>query len=210
LEQLALLAFDQGAPTESVIYLERMLGNAEQAIGADSPALTAVLAQLGRFYLIVGRNDAAENALARINRLIGEEPPEQAPGFLHTLQLKAQLSAERGDVANAEMLFLRAISVAAKYGGVQATGVGSNCYNLAVVYLKAGRFQDAIRSYAKALDIFKRESGEHSPVVGYTLMGAAQAYEKIDDVSTSKALYGVAIDILGPVIAAQRPQPRWL
>jgi tetratricopeptide (TPR) repeat protein len=187
-----------------------MLSNAEQAVGLDSPALTVILAHLGRFYLAVGRNDVAENTLARINRLIGEDPQEQAPGFLDTLQLKAQLSAEHGDVAGAESQFLRAISVATKYGGVQAIAVGSNCFNLAVVYLKAGRFQDAIKSYVRALDIFKRASGEHSPIVGYTLVGAAQAYEKAGDVTTSKALYAAAIEILGPTIAAQRQQPRWL
>jgi tetratricopeptide (TPR) repeat protein len=142
--------------------------------------------------------------------LIGENPQEQAPGFLDALQLKAQLSAEHGDIASAETLFLRAISIATKYGGVQANAVGSNCYNLAVVYLKAGRFQDAIKNYARALDIFKREGGAHAPVVGYTLVGAAQAYEKAGDVATSKALYAAAIDILGPTIAAQRQQPRWL
>jgi tetratricopeptide (TPR) repeat protein len=187
-----------------------MLSNAEQALGADSPALTPLLALLGRFYLVVRRNDAAENTLVRINRLIGEDPREQAPGFLDALQLKAQLSAEHGDVASAESQFLQAISVATKYGGAQANVVGSNCYNLAVVYLKAGRFQDAIKNYARALDIFKREGGAHAPVVGYTLVGAAQAYEKAGDLATSKALYAAAIDILGPTIAARRQQPGWL
>jgi tetratricopeptide (TPR) repeat protein len=210
LEQLALLALDQGVPAESIIFVERMLSNAEQAVGVDSPALTAILAQLGRLYLVVGRDDAAESTLARIDRLIGEDPPEQAPGFLHVLQLRAQLSAEHGDVAGAETMFLRAIAVATKYGGVQADAVGANCFNLAVAYQKAGRFQDAIKSYARALGIFKRESGERSPNVGYALLGAARGYEEAGDGATSKALYAAAVEILGPTIAAQRQQPTWL
>ena len=83
-------------------------------------------------------------------------------------------------------------------------------YNLAAIYLKANRFQDAITSFAKALEIFKRESGDHAPVVSYTLLGAAQAYGKIGDDASSQTLLATAIEILGPTIAAQRSQPRWL
>jgi hypothetical protein len=36
------------------------------------PALVAILTQLGRFYLIADRHEAAEKILARINGLIGE------------------------------------------------------------------------------------------------------------------------------------------
>jgi tetratricopeptide (TPR) repeat protein len=124
--------------------------------------------------------------------------------------LEAQLNAERGDVAAAEAVFNRATAVAAKYGGSQSSAVGINSFNLAAVYLKAGRFREAIKNYAKALDIFKRESGQRAPIVGYTLIGAAQAYAKIGDKASSKALLATAIEILGPAFVAQRPPPRWL
>ena len=210
LEQLALLSSDRGAPAEGVIYLEKMLNIAEQAVGYDSPALVAILAQLGRFYLIADRHEATEKILVRITRLIGNNPPEQTPGYLNVLQLQAELNAERGDVAAAEAAFNRAIAVATKYGGSQASAVGINLFNLATVYLRAGRFQEAISNYVKALDIFKRESGDRAPIVGYTLIGAAQAYAKIGDEPSSKALFATAIKILGPTFAAQRPPPRWL
>lgn len=210
LEQLALLAFDQGSPAEGVVFVERMLNVTEQAFGADSPALAAILAQLGRLYVVAGRTDAAEKVLLRINDLIGENPPEQAPGYLNVLQLQGQLSAEKGDVARAENLFLRAIAVATKYGSSQAAAVGTSSFNLAAVYLAAGRYQDAVKNYARALEILKRESGDRAPIVGYTLLGAAQAYAGIGDAAASKALLAMAIEILGPAIAAQRPQPRWL
>jgi len=71
LEQLALLSSDRGAPAEGVIYLEKMLNIAEQAVGYDSPALVAILAQLGRFYLIADRHEATEKILVRIAGLIG-------------------------------------------------------------------------------------------------------------------------------------------
>ena len=210
LEQLALLSFDRGSPAEGVIYIEKMLNIAEQAVGNDSPALVPILAQLGRFYSIAERHEAAEKILVRITGLIGRSPPEQTPGYLNVLQLQAELNAERGDVAAAEEVFNRAIAIATKYSGAQASAVGISSFNLATVYLKAGRFQDAIRSFAKALDIFKRESGDRAPIVGYTLMGAAQAYAKIGDELSSKALLATAVEILGPTFAAQRPPPRWL
>jgi tetratricopeptide (TPR) repeat protein len=210
LEQLALLSSDRGSPAEGVIYLEKMLNIAEQAVGNDSPALVPILAQLGRFYAIAERHEAAEKILVRITGLIGHSPPEQTPGYLNVLQLQAELNAERGDVAAAEEVFNRAIAIATKYSGAHASAVGISSFNLATVYLKAGRFQDAIRSFAKALDIFKRESGDRAPIVGYTLMGAAQAYAKIGDELSSKALLATAVEILGPTFAAQRPPPRWL
>jgi tetratricopeptide (TPR) repeat protein len=210
LEQLALLAFDQGSPAEGVVFAERMLNIAEQTFGPDSPALAGILAQLGRLYVVAGRNDAAEKILARINSLIGENPPEQAPGYLNVLQLRAQLNAERGNIDGAEADFNSAIAISTKYGGLQGNAVGSNSFNLAAVYLKAGRFQEAISFFRKALDIFKRENGDRAPIVGCTLVGAAQAYAKIGDEVSSKALFAAAVEILGPTAAAQRPQPKWL
>jgi tetratricopeptide (TPR) repeat protein len=210
LEQLALIAFNRGSPAESVVLAERAVEVAEQNFGPDSPVLAATLAQLGRFYITAGRNDAAEKILMRIDRLIGDHPSEQAPGYLDVLQLRAQLSAERGNIDEAEAAFVRAIAVAAKYGGLESDAVGNNSFNLAQLYLKAGRFKEAIACFVRALDIFKRENGDRSPIVGYTLMGAAQAYGKLGDEASSKALLATALEILGPTIAAQRPQPRWL
>jgi tetratricopeptide (TPR) repeat protein len=83
-------------------------------------------------------------------------------------------------------------------------------FNLATVYLRAGRFQEAISHYTKALDILRRENGDRAPIVGYTLIGAAQASAKIGDEASSKALTAAAIEILGSTIAARRPQPKWL
>lgn len=210
LEQLALLSSDRGAAAEAVIYFEKILNVAEQAVGHDSPALAAILAQLGRFYLISDRREAAEKILVRITGSIGNSPPEQTPGYLSVLQFQAQLNAERGDVDAAEAIFNRAIALATKYSGPQGGAVGINLFNLATFYLlKAGRFQDAIEKYAKALDIFKRESGDHAPMVGYTLLGASHAYAKIGDERSSNALFAAAIEILGPTFV-QRQVPRWL
>lgn len=210
LEQLAWISFDRGAAAEAVIYFEKILNVAEQAVGHDSPALAAILGQLGRFYLISDRREAAEKILVRITGLIGDSPPEQTPGYLSVLQLQAQLNVERGDVDAAEEIFNRAIALATKYGGPQGGAVGINLFNLATFHLlTAGRFQDAIKNYAKALDIFKRESGDHAPMVGYTLLGASHAYAKIGDERSSNALFAAAIEILGPTFAQRQP-PRWL
>lgn len=210
LRELALLAFDQGSPAESVVLVERALSIAEQTFGRESPALAAALAQLGSFYLAAGRNDAAEKTLARIDSLIGDNPPERTPGYVSVLELRAQLNAERGNIEDAEASFARAIAIARKYGGLQGNAVGNNSFNLAAVYLRAGRPKEAIDYFVKALDIFKRESGDRAPIVGYTLIGAAEAYAKIGDEASSKALRAAATEILGPTIAAQRPLPRWL
>ena len=209
LEQLAWLSLDRGATAESVIYFEKILNVAEQALGHDSPALAGILAQLAHFYLSSDRREAAEKILVRITGLIGNSPPEQTPGYLSVLQLQGQLNAERGDVDAAEEIFNRAIAFAAKYGGPQGGAVGSNLFNLATVYLKAGRFQDAIENYTKALDILKRES-ERAPIVGYTLMGASHAYAKLGDERSSNALFAAAIEILGPTFIARRQPPNWL
>jgi tetratricopeptide (TPR) repeat protein len=210
LEQLSALAIEQDSSAESVVFLERIVSINEQAFGPDSPVIVDTLARLGHFYLVAGRIDDAGKILARISGLIGEDPAEQSPGYLNVLQLRALLSAERGKFDEAAADLTRAIAVAAKYGGPQHNSVANNSFNLAAVYLRAGRFQDAIDYFVKALDIFKRESGDRASVVGYTLLGAARAYAGNGDEASSKALTAVAAEILGPTVAAQRPEPKWL
>jgi tetratricopeptide (TPR) repeat protein len=210
LQQLAQLAFEQGVPAESVVFAEQHLNSVEQMFGPDSPVLVPTLASLARFYLIVGRNSDAEKILRRIDTLVGKNPPEQTPAYLSMLELRALLDAVHGDFADAEAGFVRAIGTATKYRGSRSSAVGINLSNLAVVYLRTDRFAEAINHFAKALDIFKRENGDRAPVVGYTLLAAAQAYSKKGDEASSRALAAAAAEILGPTIAAQRPQPNWL
>lgn len=210
LQQLAQLAFEQGVPAESVVFAEQYLKTVEQAYGSDSPVLVPTLASLARFYLIVGRNGDAEKILLRIDTLVGINPPEQTPAYLNGLELRALLDAVHGNFADAEAGFVRAIAIATKYQGSQSGAVGINLSNLAVVYLRTDRFAEAINHFAKALDVFKRENGDRAPVVGYTLLAAAQAYAKKGDEASSRALAAAAAEILGPTIAAQRTQPNWL
>jgi tetratricopeptide (TPR) repeat protein len=210
LQQLAQLAFEQGVPAESVVFAEQYLKTVEQAYGSDSPALVPALASLARFYLIVGRNGDAEKILLRIDTLVGINPPEQTPAYLNGLELRALLDAVHGNFADAEAGFVRAIATATKYQGSQSGAVGINLSNLAIVYLRTDRFAEAINHFAKALDVFKRENGDRAPVVGYTLLAAAQAYAKKGDEASSRALAAAAAEILGPTIAAQRTQPNWL
>jgi tetratricopeptide (TPR) repeat protein len=210
LQQLAQLAFEQGVPAESVVFAEQYLKTVEQAYGSDSPVLVPALASLARFYLIVGRNGDAEKILLRIDTLVGINPPEQTPAYLNGLELRALLDAVHGNFADAEAGFVRAIATATKYQGSQSGAVGINLSNLAIVYLRTDRFAEAINHFAKALDVFKRENGDRAPVVGYTLLAAAQAYAKKGDEASSRALAAAAAEILGPTIAAQRTQPNWL
>jgi tetratricopeptide (TPR) repeat protein len=210
LEQLALLVSSQGAPAEAVVHMERAVALAERAFGTDSPALAAIVAQTGRLYLLTGRVGAAERAAERVQRLIGHDPGDQTPGYLNLLQLQAEISAERGDLSAADARFRRAIAVAEKQGGAQAAAVGVIQFNLALAHLKAKQFQAAIEHFRSAIDVFKRESGARAPIVGYALMGAARAYAGNGDAATSSALNAAALEILGPAIAARRPEPKWL
>ena len=124
--------------------------------------------------------------------------------------IRDRLNAERGNIRDAEAGFLRTIAIAGKYNGSQSNVVGHYSFNLAAFYFRAGRYREAIEYFSKALTILKRENGDRAPLVGYALLGAAGAYEKIGDKASSKALNAAAIEILGPAIAARRPQPSWL
>jgi tetratricopeptide (TPR) repeat protein len=210
LEQLAELAADEGAFAEGLVLTERVVGIAEEELGSDSPALAGALAQLGKFHLLTDRQDTAEKTLERIDGLIGKNPPEQAPAYSRVLVLRSLLSAERGDLAGAETLLSRAIDWAGRYTGTNSDAVGLYEFDRAWIYWKAERFQEAIAGFTKALEIFKRASGERAPRIGYALLGAAAAYAGAGDRATSTALFAAAVDILGPTIAAQRPVPRWL
>jgi tetratricopeptide (TPR) repeat protein len=209
LNQLVGLAEVRTDYAEALVHGERMIDVAGQVFGSDSPALAAQLALLGKLYLVTGRVENAAEIVARIKRSVGEDPPQQSPGYFDVLQLQAMLAAERNNVPRAEPYLKRAIAFATKYGGPQAGNVGLIEYNLAVVYLRAQRFSEALANFTAALAIWKRQSGDHAPIVGYTLMGAAKAYAGLGDKAKSEALAAAAIEILGPIIAS-RPEPEWL
>ena len=88
-------------------------------------------------------------------------------------------------------------------------GVAINELDLAVTYLKAQQFDEAIINFKSAKEIVKSQSGDRALLVGYALAGSASAYAGKGDRATSSKLLAAAIDILGPIIGAQ-PQAKWL
>jgi tetratricopeptide (TPR) repeat protein len=101
------------------------------------------------------------------------------------------------------------MTFAAKQYGSNSGLVGAMEFNLALTCLQAQRYQDAIIHYSRALGIYRKELGDRAPSVGYALFGAATAYSKLGDQATAKTLLATAIEILGPTLAAQRPEARW-
>ncbi|MBH5398598.1 tetratricopeptide repeat protein [Bradyrhizobium sp. CNPSo 4010] len=210
LDQLALIAIAQTSPTEAIVFSERVQNILEDNYGRESPVLLANLAQLGRLRLRNGDTQAAVRILARTSDLIGPHPSDRKQGYRNFLQLRAELSATRKDFEAAATDLVRAVEISAKYGGRRSAAVGENSFNLALVYLEANRFRESMARFSDALEIFKRENGDHSPSVGYSLLGAAQAYEKLGDKSSSRALLAAAAEILGQTTLVSPPQLRWL
>jgi tetratricopeptide (TPR) repeat protein len=135
LDQMARLAAMRLDSFEGLIHTEAMFNAVEQCFGAGSPILVPSLAQLGRFYLLTGRMNEAKQVMERITGLIGNDPPEQSPGFWSYLQFRAMLFADQDDIGQAEATFKKALSVAAKYGGSEAIEVAFTELNLAITYL---------------------------------------------------------------------------
>jgi tetratricopeptide (TPR) repeat protein len=209
LSQLVALAEIRGDHAEALVHGERLIEVAEEMFGTDNPVLTPHLALLGRLYLVTGRVEKTEEILDRVKRLVGEDPPEQSPGYFDILQLEAMLAAERYNVPQAEARLRRAIDFASKYGGPQAASVGVSKYNLAIADLKVRHFPEALTNFTAALAIWTRQIGDHAPMVGYALLGMAKAHAELGDKAKSQALGTAAFGILGPIIASQ-PEPKWL
>src|SRR5262249_13009389 len=100
-------------------------------------------------------------------------------------------------------------SYSSKFGGPQSEAVGLGEFNLGLVSLKAQKFPEAIVRFNKALDIFKRQFGDHAPLVGHTLLGSASAYLGKGDKDTPAALSGAAAEIFGSSTVVPKV-PRWL
>jgi tetratricopeptide (TPR) repeat protein len=207
--QLAILAATRDLPAEGIVHMERALGAAEQVFGTDSPAIVGTLALLGKFYVVTNRTKDAEQVVGRITALIGENPPELSPGYLGFLQLQGFLASDRGDVDGAEALFKRTIAFSIKYAGPMAPAIGADQYNLALAYLRAERFSDAVASFDSALKILQAQNGPHGVIVGYVLLADAAAYAGIGDRTRAEELRLAAVKILGPALSS-RPMPRWL
>jgi tetratricopeptide (TPR) repeat protein len=193
----------------ALVHTEAMVNVTEKLFGTDSPALVPALAQLGRFYLVTGRLSDAAKLMDRITTLVGDNPPEQSPGFLSSLQFQAMLKADRNDISGAETAFKRTIAVARKYGGPNAPEVASAELNLAIAYLKAQKFDAAIEQLKLAIEIFQEQSGNGAVIVGYAFAAEAAAYAAKGDQATSNQLFNSAIKILGPALSP-RAKPRWL
>jgi tetratricopeptide (TPR) repeat protein len=88
LGQLAGLAEMRGGYAEGLVHIERMVDIAAQMLGNDSPALSVALAQLGKRYVLTGRIENGEEIVERIKRSVGEDPPEQSPGYFDTCNCK--------------------------------------------------------------------------------------------------------------------------
>jgi tetratricopeptide (TPR) repeat protein len=210
LRELASLAADQGRYSEGIPHLERSLGIAEKAYGADSPALAPTLALLGWFYALGGRQDEAGKMADRVQALLGKDLPEQSPWLQNVIQLQAALGTAQGDLPRAEASYRRLLALATKRFGPQGRAVAIYEFNLAGLHLRQGEFREAIAGFERALDTFKRLEGLHSPLVGETLFGAAKAYAGIGDKAKSSALLAAAKEILGEITADLRPEPKWL
>lgn len=209
LDQLAKLAAFRGSVAEGLVHAEAMMSVAEELFGTQSPALVPVLTQLGQFYLVNGRINDAAKIMDRINALVGDDPAEQSPGFLNSLQFQAMLKADRNDISGAETTFKHAIAVAAKYRGQTAPEVASAELNLAIAYLKSQKFDAAIEQFNSAIEILREQNGDGAVIVGYAFAGEAAAYASKGDQATSKQLFNSAIKILGSILPP-RSQPRWL
>jgi tetratricopeptide (TPR) repeat protein len=153
--------------------------------------------------------DEATHIMERITAIVGNDPPEQSPGFWSYLQFRAMLFAEQDDIGRAETTFKKALSIATKYGGSEAIEVAASELNLAMIYLKVRRFDEAISSFKAALTILKAKNGDRALIVGHALAGAASAYAGKGDQAMSAKPRASAIEILGPTIAKQ-PRPKWL
>jgi tetratricopeptide (TPR) repeat protein len=190
--------------------MERRLAIAEEVFGPDSPALIPVIATLGKVYLVSGQLELARPCLTRSEALAGSDLRPDGPNYLIILHLKAFVSAQSGDVAAAERQLKEALEITARRENGKAFAIGYNLANLATVYLNANRLQDAIAAYAEALDIFRRESGPRSPIVGHSLALASLAYGRAGDQATAKTLLDAAVEILGPALLAHQGKLRWL
>jgi eukaryotic-like serine/threonine-protein kinase len=173
LNDLGVLARENGNAAQSVKLLEQALVVRRQVLGAKHKDIGVTLSELGRSYGDLGNAARAEQlareALALRREVLGDQHREVATN-MGDLGL---LLWEHGDLAGAEPLLRQSVEISRRALGENHANVGTGLSNLALVVGDRGDQAQAEQLYRQALAVQRRALGPDHADLAVTLNNLA-------------------------------------
>ena len=201
LERVAFNLQRAGEYARAKVLEEEALAIAERTLGPDHPLTGQALRVLGQVLVELGDFPGAfayqQRALAILETRVGKDAVEVGD----TLVTMGNAAKDSGFYTRAQEYYERAVSVYEKKLG-QNTKVGGALDDLGQNFVLMGRYEDARRTFERALAIQTRELGPRHPWTGNLIQGLAKVEAGEGHYDRARDLYLQNLDIwrerLGP------------
>ena len=135
----------------AVSLLQKSLELAKKDFGQDTPLLIPIYIGLTETYVLIGKNDDAENAIQEAERLQAELPKTRLE-YIETLMAKASVCNSKGDFTIFEKCYLNALEIAKTFLNANHPIFRTINNDLAVRYMLQGKYQKALNLFTDALN----------------------------------------------------------
>jgi len=201
LERVAFNLQRAGDYARAKVLEEEALRNAERTLGSDHPLTGQALRVLGQVLVELGDYPGAfayqQRALAILEARVGKDAVEVGD----TLVTMGNGAKDAGFYTQAQQYYERAAAVYEKKLG-QNTKVGGALDDLGQDFVLMHRYEDARRTFERALAIQTRELGPRHPWTGNLIQGLAKVEAGEGHFEKARELYLQNLDIwrerLGP------------
>lgn len=194
MRRAGIATFGRDGPAAAVRVWRRALVRAT-AIG-DTAGMAAVLGNIGAGLLEDGRPDSAHSYLARSRDLALAVGDLRVEG--NAVQLLADVSAERGDLAAARDGYARAVSLRERIG--DSRGLASAQNSLGLLAQSAGDPAEARRRFEAALEINRHDGRDDA---------AAANLVNLAGLASLEGDYGRAEGLYCDALATWRARAQW-
>lgn len=188
LERLAFNLQRAGDYARAKVLEEQALAAAERVLGPDHPLTGQALRVLGQVLVELGDYPAAfqyqSRALAILEARVGKDAVEVGD----TLVTMGNGAKDSGYYTRAQEYYERAAAIYEKRLG-QNTKVGGALDDLGQDFVLMGRFEDARRTFRRALEIQTRELGPRHPWTGNLIQGLAKVEAGEGHYAAARDLY---------------------
>jgi tetratricopeptide (TPR) repeat protein/predicted Ser/Thr protein kinase len=177
LNNLAVVAKDQGKYDEAFDFLRRALAIAEKL--NNEAQLSIILNNLG---VVLRRQGKYEEALSYYQRALALK--EQRLGAAHpdvasTLINIGTLMRQAGKYEEALVYYKRSLAIKEAALGPDHPSLALNFHNMAGIFMLQERYQEGVDAYDKARVLAEKAFGPNHPDVAHALTGMGMAYLSI-------------------------------
>jgi serine/threonine-protein kinase len=197
LHQLGSIAVFQGQLSVAEAFHRRALAVRERALGRNDSLTAASHLTLGAMFRREGRLADAERELragrAILEQTVSTDNPELAEALI---QIAYLLDEDRGQFAEADPLYRRALEIRKRAFGDGHPMVAATLFDYADFLTRRGDFTTAVALGRQGMEIIRRAYAKDHPVVANFTGRLAVIVEHAGDVDEATILFRQAIDIV--------------